>query len=63
MFLPIRRAVRQRRNVKEGADLTSVQELLAAIDQDTHAGLLCFMQVNGFINMNDTDDHLEHMEL
>ena len=49
MFLPTRRAVRQRRNLKEGADLTSVQELLAAIDQDTHAGLLCFMQVNGLI--------------
>ena len=49
MFLPIRRAVRQRRNLKEGADLTSVQELLGAIDRDTHAGLLCFMQVNGVL--------------
>ena len=49
MFLPIRHAVQLRRNLKEGADLTSVQELLGAIDRDTHAGLLCFMQVNGVL--------------
>lgn len=33
-----RRAVRQRRNPKASADLTSVQELLAAIDRETHSG-------------------------
>ncbi len=35
---PCRRAVRQRRNPKESADLTSVQELLAAIDRQCHSG-------------------------
>lgn len=48
-----RRAVRQRRNPKESADLTSVQELLAAIDRETHAGLLDVMKNCSYIGMAD----------
>lgn len=33
-----RKVVRQRRNPRESADLTSIQELLASVDQETHSG-------------------------
>lgn len=36
----IRIAVRQRRNPRESADLTSIHELLNEIDQNIHPGLL-----------------------
>lgn len=48
-----RRTVRQRRNLNESADLTSVQELLAAIDQQTHAGLWDIMKNCLYIGMAD----------
>lgn len=48
-----RRAVRQRRNLNESADLTSVQELLAAIDQETHAGLWDILKSCSYIGMAD----------
>ncbi|KAH6558320.1 hypothetical protein KP509_1Z069400 [Ceratopteris richardii] len=48
-----RRAVRQRRNPNDGADLTSVQELLATIDQETHSGLWDIMKNCLYIGMAD----------
>eukprot|EP00249_Psilotum_nudum_P013294 c24267_g1_i1 orf=344-2536(-) len=48
-----RRIVRQRRNPKESTDLSSVQELLAAIDQETHAGLLDIVKHCSYIGMAD----------
>jgi DNA mismatch repair protein MLH1 len=48
-----RRAVRQRRNPKESADLTSVQELLAAIDRQCHSGLSEIMKHCMYIGMAD----------
>jgi hypothetical protein len=50
---PCRRAVRQRRNPKESADLTSVQELLAAIDRQCHSGLSEIMKHCMYIGMAD----------
>lgn len=48
-----RRTVRQRRNPKESADLTSVQELLAAIDRQTHSGMLEIIKQCIYIGMAD----------
>ncbi|KAI5069224.1 hypothetical protein GOP47_0015525 [Adiantum capillus-veneris] len=48
-----RRAVRQRRNPNESADLTSVQELLETIDQETHAGLWDILKNCSYIGMAD----------
>ncbi|KAJ7568741.1 hypothetical protein O6H91_01G046000 [Diphasiastrum complanatum] len=48
-----RRLVRQRRNLKERAELTSIQELLATIDQETHSGLEDIVKHCTFIGMAD----------
>ncbi|KAG0627658.1 hypothetical protein M758_2G218500 [Ceratodon purpureus] len=48
-----RRTVRQRRNPKESADLTSVQELLAAVDRQTHSGLTEIIKQCIYVGMAD----------
>ncbi|CAM6089478.1 unnamed protein product [Calypogeia fissa] len=48
-----RKLVRQRRNPKESADLTSVQELLADIDQDTHSELTDIVKNCIYVGMAD----------
>lgn len=48
-----RRTVRQRRNPKESADLTSVQELLAAVDRQTHSGLTEIIKQCMYVGMAD----------
>ncbi|CAM6095875.1 unnamed protein product [Calypogeia fissa] len=48
-----RKMVRQRRNPKESADLTSVQELLADIDQDTHSELTDIVKNCIYVGMAD----------
>lgn len=48
-----RRTVRQRRNPKESADLTSVQELLAAVDRQTHSGLTEIIKQCTYVGMAD----------
>lgn len=35
----LRSSVRQRRNPKEAANLTSIQDLVAEIDKNCHAGI------------------------
>ncbi|CAN6458459.1 unnamed protein product [Victoria cruziana] len=49
----VRSAVRQRRNLKESADLTSIQQLLNDIDSNTHAGLLDIVKHCTYIGMAD----------
>ncbi|KAH9322096.1 hypothetical protein KI387_016735, partial [Taxus chinensis] len=49
----IRHAVRQRRNPKESADLTSVQELMVAIDRNAHSGLLDVVKDCTYVGMAD----------
>ncbi|KAG8660821.1 DNA mismatch repair protein MLH1 [Manihot esculenta] len=49
----VRSSVRQRRNPKETADLTSVQELINNIDLNCHSGLLDIVQHCTFIGMAD----------
>ncbi|XP_031503809.1 DNA mismatch repair protein MLH1 isoform X2 [Nymphaea colorata] len=49
----VRSAVRQRRNPKESADLTSIQELLSDVDSNTHAGLLEIVKHCTYIGMAD----------
>eukprot|EP00897_Mesotaenium_endlicherianum_P005513 jgi/Mesen1/4990/ME000248S04271 len=48
-----RRAVRQRRNPAAGSELTSVQELLAAMDRHTHSGLSEIVKHNSYVGMAD----------
>ncbi|OVA20942.1 DNA mismatch repair protein [Macleaya cordata] len=49
----IRSAVRQRRNPRETADLTSVQELLSEIDCKCHSGLLDIVKHSIYVGMAD----------
>ncbi|BBN11049.1 DNA mismatch repair protein MLH1 [Marchantia polymorpha subsp. ruderalis] len=48
-----RKVVRQRRNPRESADLTSIQELLASVDQETHSGLLEIVKNCIYVGMAD----------
>ncbi|XP_077249741.1 MUTL-homologue 1 [Tasmannia lanceolata] len=49
----VRSAVRQRRNPKETADLTSIQQLLSDVDCNTHSGLLDIVKHCTYIGMAD----------
>ncbi|XP_059630978.1 DNA mismatch repair protein MLH1-like [Cornus florida] len=49
----VRSSVRQRRNLKETADLTSVQELIDDIDCNCHSGLLDIVRHCTYIGMAD----------
>ncbi|MQL71166.1 hypothetical protein Taro_003440 [Colocasia esculenta] len=49
----VRSAIRQRRNPKETADLSSIQELLNDIDSNTHSGLLDIVKDCTYIGMAD----------
>lgn len=49
----MRCAVRQRRNPKETADLTSIQQLVNAIDCNTHSGLLDIIKQCTYVGMAD----------
>ncbi|KAJ7964618.1 DNA mismatch repair protein Mlh1 [Quillaja saponaria] len=49
----VRSSIRQRRNPKESADLTSIQELLDEIDRNCHSGLLDIVRHCTYIGMAD----------
>ncbi|XP_050375759.1 DNA mismatch repair protein MLH1 isoform X1 [Argentina anserina] len=49
----VRSFVRQRRNPKETADLTSIQELVAEIDSNCHSGMLDIVRHCTYIGMAD----------
>ncbi|XP_021287989.1 DNA mismatch repair protein MLH1 isoform X2 [Herrania umbratica] len=49
----VRSSVRQRRNLKETADLTSVQELIDVIDSKCHSGLLDIVRQCTYVGMAD----------
>ncbi|KAB1204751.1 DNA mismatch repair protein MLH1 [Morella rubra] len=49
----VRSSVRQRRNPKEAADLTSIQELIDEIDSNFHSGLLDVVRHCTYIGMAD----------
>ncbi|TYG86547.1 hypothetical protein ES288_A13G141800v1 [Gossypium darwinii] len=49
----VRSSVRQRRNLKETADLTSIQELINDIDRKCHSGLLDIVRQSTYIGMAD----------
>ncbi|KAK9929677.1 hypothetical protein M0R45_026766 [Rubus argutus] len=49
----VRSSVRQRRNPKETADLTSIQELIAEIDRNCHPGMLDIVRHCTYIGMAD----------
>ncbi|XP_042987165.1 DNA mismatch repair protein MLH1 isoform X2 [Carya illinoinensis] len=49
----VRSSVRQRRNPKEGADLTSIQELIDEIDCNCHSGLLEVVRHCTYVGMAD----------
>ncbi|KMZ57672.1 hypothetical protein ZOSMA_83G00490 [Zostera marina] len=49
----VRVAVRQRRNPKKSADLTSLHELLNEIDQNTHSSLLDIVKNCTYVGMAD----------
>ncbi|GAB2217520.1 hypothetical protein Drorol1_Dr00000717 [Drosera rotundifolia] len=49
----VRSSIRQRRNPKDTADLTSVQELVAEIDQNCHSGLLDIVRHCTYVGMAD----------
>ncbi|KAL8129481.1 hypothetical protein V2J09_018636 [Rumex salicifolius] len=49
----VRSSVRQRRNPKETADLTSIQELLDKINQSCHSGLLDIVRNCTYVGMAD----------
>ncbi|XP_030952236.1 DNA mismatch repair protein MLH1 isoform X2 [Quercus lobata] len=49
----VRSSVRQRRNQKETADLTSIQELINEIDCNCHSGLLDVVRHCSYIGMAD----------
>ncbi|KAL2653676.1 hypothetical protein R1flu_021804 [Riccia fluitans] len=48
-----RKIVRQRRNPKQSADLTSIQELLAAVDRENHSGLMDILKNCIYVGMAD----------
>lgn len=48
-----RSSVRQRRNLNETADLTSIQELIDDVDRNCHSGLLDIVRHCSFIGMAD----------
>ncbi|XP_057531841.1 DNA mismatch repair protein MLH1 isoform X2 [Amaranthus tricolor] len=49
----IRSSIRQRRNPKESADLTSIQELMDEIDNNSHPGLLEIVRGCTYVGMAD----------
>ncbi|KAK9200379.1 hypothetical protein WN944_015576 [Citrus x changshan-huyou] len=49
----VRSSVRQRRNLNETADLTSIQELIDDVDRNCHSGLLDIVRHCSFIGMAD----------
>ncbi|OMO78905.1 DNA mismatch repair protein [Corchorus olitorius] len=49
----VRSSVRQRRNLKETADLSSIQQLLNDIESKTHSGLLDIVQHCTYVGMAD----------
>ncbi|CAA6667797.1 unnamed protein product [Spirodela intermedia] len=49
----VRSAIRLRRNPKETADLSSIQELLSDIDSDVHSGLLEIVRDCTYVGMAD----------
>ncbi|XP_022720170.1 DNA mismatch repair protein MLH1, partial [Durio zibethinus] len=49
----VRSSVRQRRNLKETADLTSIQELINDIDNKCHSGLLDIVRQCTYVGMAD----------
>ncbi|XWS24755.1 hypothetical protein CRYUN_Cryun27aG0011000 [Craigia yunnanensis] len=49
----VRSSVRQRRNLKETADLTSIQELINDIDSKCHSGLLDIVRQCTYVGMAD----------
>ncbi|KAG8472714.1 hypothetical protein CXB51_034743 [Gossypium anomalum] len=49
----VRSSVRQRRNLKETADLTSIQELINDIDSKCHSGLLDIVRQSTYVGMAD----------
>ncbi|XP_062028201.1 DNA mismatch repair protein MLH1-like [Rosa rugosa] len=49
----VRSSVRQRRNPKETADLSSIQELIAEIDSNCHSGMLDIVRNCTYIGMAD----------
>lgn len=49
----VRSSVRQRRNPKETADLTSIQELTSDIDSNCHSGLLDIVRHCTYVGMAD----------
>lgn len=49
----VRSSVRQRRNLKETADLTSIQELINDIDSKCHSDLLDIVRQSTYIGMAD----------
>ncbi|KAE8733459.1 DNA mismatch repair protein MLH1 [Hibiscus syriacus] len=49
----VRSSVRQRRNLKETADLTSIQELINDIDSKFHSGLLDIVRQCTYVGMAD----------
>ncbi|KAL5993351.1 DNA mismatch repair protein [Asimina triloba] len=51
----VRSAVRQRRNPKETADLTSVQELLDDMDRNAHSSELGSFKINPIVNIANGD--------
>ncbi|KAL4559900.1 hypothetical protein LXL04_032046 [Taraxacum kok-saghyz] len=63
----LRSSIRQRRNPKETADLTSVQELINEIERDCHSGLLETVRNCTFVGMADDDfallQHNTHLYL
>ncbi|GLJ54312.1 hypothetical protein SUGI_1165300 [Cryptomeria japonica] len=57
-LVTIRHAVRQRRNPKETADLTSIHELMDAVDRNTHSGLLDIVKDCTYVGMADNTSAL-----
>ncbi|KAL9229052.1 hypothetical protein vseg_004568 [Gypsophila vaccaria] len=57
----IRSSIRQRRNPRESADLTSIQELIDDIDNSCHSGLLDIVKDCTYVGMaNDVFALLQH---
>ena len=48
-----RKAVRQRRNPAESAELSSVRDLISAVEKQTHSGLQTLLQSCSFVGMAD----------
>lgn len=63
----LRSSIRQRRNPKETADLTSVQELIDEFERDCHSGLLDTVRNCTYVGMADDDfallQHNTHLYL